>query len=42
MWKLVLVCLETVLVSMQDSWMAYAKRTIGLEMLFDVANATPR
>jgi cytochrome b len=30
MWHLVSICLETMLVSMQDRCMVYAKHTIGL------------
>jgi hypothetical protein len=33
MWNLVLVCLETVLVSMQDRCTVCAKRTICLEII---------
>ena len=37
----VLVRLEMVLVSMQDSSMVCAKRTIGLEIVLDAPNGTP-
>jgi hypothetical protein len=45
MWvmaNLVSVCLETVLVSVQDGGTVCAKRTIGLEIVLDEANGTPR
>jgi hypothetical protein len=42
MWNLVLVYLEAVLDSVQDSCMVCAKRTMGLEILFDAPNSTPR
>ena len=42
MWNLVLVCLETVLVSVQDRCMVCAKRTIGLEIILDALDETPR
>ena len=34
-WKLVSVCLEIVLVSVQDRCMICTKRTIGSEIIFD-------
>jgi hypothetical protein len=37
MWNLVLVCLETVLVSMQDRCTVCAKRTMGLESFWTLA-----
>ena len=42
MWNLVLVHLETVLVSVQDSYMVCAKCTIGLEIILDAPDGTPR
>jgi hypothetical protein len=42
MWNLVLVHLETVLVSMQDRCMVCAKRTIGSEIILDAPDGTPR
>jgi hypothetical protein len=42
MWNLILVCLETVLVSVQDRCMIYAKHTIVLEIILDTPNGTPR
>jgi hypothetical protein len=42
MWILVLVHLETVLVSVQDRRTVCAKRTIGLEIIFDAPVGTPR
>jgi hypothetical protein len=49
-WKLVLVCLETLLGSVQDSCMVCAKRTIGsgivlahpMELLGDVSHVESR
>jgi hypothetical protein len=40
--NLVLVCLETVLVSVQDRCTVCAKHTIGLEITLDEADGTPR
>jgi hypothetical protein len=40
--NLVLVSLETVLVSVQDGGMVCAKCTIGLEIILDEADGTPR
>jgi hypothetical protein len=42
MANLVLVRLETVLVSVQDKCMVYAKRTIGVGIILDAPNGTPR
>jgi hypothetical protein len=42
MWNLVSVCLETVLVSVQDRCMVCAKRTIGLEIILDAVDGTRR
>jgi hypothetical protein len=41
MWNLISVHLETVLVSVQDSWMVCAKRTIGSEIVLDTPDGTP-
>jgi hypothetical protein len=40
--KLVLVRLDIVLVSMQNRCMVCAKHTIGLEIILDAPNGTPR
>ena len=42
MWNLVLDHLETVLVSVHDRCRDCAKRTIGLEILLDAPDGTPR
>jgi hypothetical protein len=42
MANLVLVSLETVLVSVQDRCMLCAKRAIGLEIILEEANGTRR
>jgi hypothetical protein len=42
MWNLVSVCLETVLVSVQDRCTVCAEHTIGLEIILDAPNDTPR
>jgi hypothetical protein len=42
MWNLVLVCLETVLVSVQDRYMFYTKHTIGSEIVLDTPDGTLR
>jgi hypothetical protein len=42
MWNLVLVRLETVLVSVQDRCMVCTKRTIGSEIVLGAPNDTPR
>ena len=42
MWNLILVCLERVLVSLQDRCTVYAKHTIGLEIILDAPDVTPR
>jgi hypothetical protein len=41
-WKLVLVRLETVLVSVQDRCTVCAKHTIGSGIILNAANGTPR
>ena len=40
--NLILVRLETVLVSVQDSCTVCAKHSIGSEIILDAPNATPR
>jgi hypothetical protein len=42
MWNLVLVYLETVLVSVQNRCMVCVKRTIGSEIILDTSAGTPR
>ena len=42
MWNHVSVCLEIVLVSVQDRRMVYAKCTIELEIILDAPSGTPR
>jgi len=42
MWNLVLVRLETVLLSVHDRCTVCAKRTIGPEILLDAPDGTPR
>jgi hypothetical protein len=42
MWNLILVRLETVLVSVQDSYMARTEHTIGIEIILDAPDGTPR
>jgi hypothetical protein len=42
MWNLVIVYLETVLVSVKDRSVVYAKRTIGSEILLDIPDGNPR
>jgi hypothetical protein len=41
-WNLILVHLETVLVSVQDKCMVCTKRTIGIEIILDALDGTPR
>ena len=41
-WKLVLVCLEIVLILTQDWCTVYAERTIGSEIILDAPDGTPR
>jgi hypothetical protein len=41
-WMLVSFCLGIMLILMQDKCMACAKRTIGLEIILDAPDATPR
>jgi hypothetical protein len=42
MWNLVLVSLETVLVSVQDRCTVCAKCAMGSEIIFNASNDTPR
>jgi hypothetical protein len=42
MWNLVIVYLETVLVSVKDRSVVYAKRIIGLEILLDIPYGNSR
>jgi hypothetical protein len=42
MWNLTSVYLETVLVSVQDSWTVCAKCTIRLDIDLDTSDGTPR
>jgi hypothetical protein len=42
MWNLVLVCLETILVSVQDRCLVCVKRTIGSEIDLDAPDGTLR
>ena len=41
-WKLVLVCLEIVLISAQDRCTVCDERTIGSEIILDTHDGTPR
>jgi hypothetical protein len=41
-WNLILVHLETVLVSVQDRCTVYTKHTIGIEIVLDAFDGTPR
>jgi hypothetical protein len=42
MWNLVLVDLETVLVSVQDRCSVCTEHTIGIEIILDALDGTPR
>jgi hypothetical protein len=42
MWNLVLVCLETVLVSVQDRSMVCTEYTVGIEIILEALDGTPR
>ena len=42
MWNLVLIRLETVLVSVQDRCTVCAKHTIGSEIVLDTPDGAPR
>jgi hypothetical protein len=41
-WNVVSVCLETVAVSVQDRCTFCAKQTIGLKIILDAPDGTPR
>jgi hypothetical protein len=41
-WNLVLVHLETMLVSVQDRCMVFTERTIGIEIILDALDGTLR
>jgi hypothetical protein len=41
-WNLILVHLETVLVLVQDRSMVCTKHTIGIEIVLDALDGTPR
>jgi hypothetical protein len=41
-WNLVLVCLETVLVSVQDRSTVFIKHAIGIEIILGALDGTPR
>jgi hypothetical protein len=40
-WNLVLVCLEVVLVSVQDRSTVCTKHTLGIEIILDALDGTP-
>jgi hypothetical protein len=42
MWNLILVHLETVLVLVQDRSMVSTERTIGVEIVLNALDGTPR
>jgi hypothetical protein len=42
MWNLVLVHLEIVLVSVQDRCMVCTERTVGIEIVLNTLDGTPR
>jgi hypothetical protein len=42
MWNIVLVHLDTVLVSVQDRCMVCNEHTIGIEIILDALDGTPR
>ena len=41
-WKLVSICWEIVIILMQDRFMVCAEHTIGLEIILDAPDGTPR
>jgi hypothetical protein len=41
-WNLILVCLEKVLVLVQDRSMVCIEHTIGIEIILDALNGTPQ
>jgi hypothetical protein len=42
MWNLILIYFETVLASVQDRCMVCTERTIGIEIVLDTLDGTPR
>jgi hypothetical protein len=42
MWNPISICLDTVSVSMRDRCTVCAKRSIGLEIVLDAPDGTPR
>jgi hypothetical protein len=42
MWNLVLIYFETVFASVQDRCMVCTERTIGIEIILDTLDGTPR
>jgi hypothetical protein len=42
MWNLISVCLQIVLILMQDWSTVCAERTVGLEIILDAPDGTPR
>jgi hypothetical protein len=41
-WKLISICLEIVLILMQDRYTVCAKRTIGSVIILDTPDGAPR
>jgi hypothetical protein len=41
-WKLILVCLDIALILTKDGYIVYAERSIGLEIILDAPDGTPR
>jgi hypothetical protein len=41
-WKLVSVCLDIMVIFIQDRCTVCAKHTVGSEIILDIANGTPR
>jgi hypothetical protein len=41
-WKLILICLEIELIFTQDRYTVCAECTIGLEIILDTPDGTPR
>ena len=41
-WKLISICWEIVLILVQDRFMVCAEDTIGLEIILDPPDGTPR
>jgi hypothetical protein len=42
MWNLVLIYFETVLASVQDRYTVCTERTVGIEIILDTFEGTPR